>query len=244
MDGSPLAAPAALPLPNSYWVLPGQVLAGEHPGGSTAAATRARLRRLLEAGVSCFIDLTHPDELPPYDAPLPPHVDYFRMPIPDHGIPAWPGHMGELLDRLRDAVRSGRVVYLHCRAGIGRTGTVVGCLLGENGLSGEAALDELNRLWQQSERAQLWARVPETPEQTEYVRRWARAGASRADPLFKPAILSAPRGLPERFHGALLGLAVGGSVAGATPYHRPGKFTTLGGQPGGGRLFPPHRDRC
>src|SRR5205823_8341247 len=116
-----------------------------HPGGSTAAATRARLRRLLEAGVSCFIDLTQPDELPPYDAHLPPHVDYFRMPIPDHGVPAQPGHMGELLDRLRDAVRSGRVVYLHCRAGIGGAGTVVGCLLGENGLSGEAALDELNR---------------------------------------------------------------------------------------------------
>src|SRR5207237_5732097 len=97
--------PAALPLPNSYWVLPGQLLAGEHPGGSTALATRARLVRLLEAGVSCFIDLTEPDELPPYDAHLPPHVDYLRMPIPDHGIPAQHGHMGELLDRLRRLAR-------------------------------------------------------------------------------------------------------------------------------------------
>ena len=234
MDASPLAAPAALPLSNCYWVLPGQLLAGEHPGGSTAAATRARLRRLLEAGVNCFIDLTQPDELAPYDAELPLGVDYFRKPIPDHGIPQQPGQMAELLDCVRDALRSGRVVYLHCRAGIGRTGMVAGCLLVESGLPGDAAVDELNRVWQLSGRAALWPQVPETPEQTEYVRRWVRPDAARADPLFEPAILSAARGLRERFHGALLGLAVGDAVAAATQYRRPGKFTPVGDMLGGG----------
>src|SRR3984893_11030417 len=234
MDASPLAAPAALPLSNCYWVLPGQLLAGEHPGGATAAATRVRLRRLLEAGVSCFLDLTQSDELPPYDADLPPGVDYFRKPIPDHGIPLQPGHMAELLDCLREALRSGRVVYLHCRAGLGRTGTVAGCLLVERGLAGDAAVDELNRLWQQSGRAALWPQVPETPEQTEYVRRWVRPRAPRADPLFEPATLSAARGLRERFLGALLGQAVGDAVAAATQFRRPGKFTPVGDMLGGG----------
>ena len=234
MDASPRAAPAAPPLSNCYWVLPGQLLAGEHPGGSTAAATRVRLRRLLEAGVSCFIDLTHPEELAPYDAELPLGVDYFRKPIPDHGIPLQPGHMAELLDCLREALRSGRVVYLHCRAGIGRTGTVAGCLLVESGLAGDAAVDELNRLWQQSGRAALWPQVPETPEQTEYVRHWVRPGAPRADPLFEPATLSAARGLRDRFLGALLGQAVGDAVAAATQFRRPGKFTPVGDMLGGG----------
>src|ERR1700730_9545219 len=234
MDASPLAAPAVLPLSNCYWVLPGPLLAGEHPGGSTAAATRARLRRLLEAGVSCFIDLTHRDELPPYDADLPLGVDYFRKPIPDHGIPLQRGHMAELLDCLRGALRSGRVVYLHCHAGIGRTGTVAVCLLVERGLPGDEAVHELNRLWQQSGRALLWPHVPETPEQTEYVRRWARAGASRADPLFERATLSAARGLRERFLGALLGQAVGDAVAAATQFRRSGKFTPVGDMLGGG----------
>src|SRR6266850_1696336 len=234
MDASPLAAPAALPLSNCYWVLPGLLLAGEHPGGATAAATRVRLRRLLEAGVSCFLDLTQPDELPPYDADLPLGVDYFRKPIPDHGIPLQPGHMAELLDCLREALRSGRVVYLHCRAGIGRTGTVAGCLLVESGLAGEAAVAELNRLWQQSGRAALWPQVPETPEQTKYVRRWERPRAPRADPLFEPATLSAARGLRDRFLGALLGQAVGDAVAAATQFRRPGKFTPVGDMLGGG----------
>src|ERR1700730_2186325 len=234
MDASPIAAPAALPLSNCYWVLPGQLLAGEHPGGATAAATRVRLRRLLEAGVSCFLDLTQSDELPPYDADLPPGVDYFRKPIPDHGIPLQPGHMAELLDCLREALRSGRVVYLHCRAGIGRTGTVAGGLLVESGLPGDAAVGELTGLWQQSGRAALCPQVPETPEQTEYVRGWVRRGAPRADPLFEPATLSAARGLRERFLGALLGPALGDAVAAATQYRRRGKFTPVGDMLGGG----------
>ena len=56
------------PLPNSYWVVPGRVLAGEYPAAPEIAETRVRLARLLDAGVSCFVDLTQPDELAPYHA--------------------------------------------------------------------------------------------------------------------------------------------------------------------------------
>jgi len=47
---SPAAPALAVPLPNSYWVLPARLLAGEHPGGATSELTRERLSRLLEAG--------------------------------------------------------------------------------------------------------------------------------------------------------------------------------------------------
>jgi ADP-ribosyl-[dinitrogen reductase] hydrolase len=160
------------PLRNSYWVVPGKVLAGEHPGGTTIEATRERLQRLTAAGVECFMDLTEPSELKPYDPELPLSIEYLRKPIRDHSIPAQRGHMVEILDCIQDAVESGRCVYIHCRAGIGRTGTVVGCLLVERGLPGEAALDELNRLWQQSERSQNWGSVPETDAQVDFVRTW------------------------------------------------------------------------
>jgi len=214
--------------------VPGRLLAGEYPGADTPELTSARLQRLLGAGVRCFIDLTQPGEVAPYESALPQSVDYLRKPIPDHGIPAEPGHMAEILGCLHDALRVGRVVYLHCRAGIGRTGMVAGCLLIERGLSAEDALAELKRLWQQSARAALWPAVPETLEQCDYVRHWSRAAEGSGDPLFEPATLEAARGLRERFQGTLIGLAVGDAVAAATQYRRPGRFTPVGDMLGGG----------
>jgi ADP-ribosylglycohydrolase len=225
------------PLPNSYWVVPGQVLAGEYPAAPERADSRVRLARLIDAGVGCFVDLTQPDELPPYHTELPLAVEYLRKPIADHGIPEHPQQMAEILECLREALSARRVVYLHCRAGIGRTGTVAGCLLIERGLSGDAALAELNRLWRESARSLQWPTVPETAEQSDYVRAWTPrvfAAEPEADPLLDPATLAAARGLRERFLGALLGLAVGDAVAAATQYKRPGRFDPIGDMLGGG----------
>ena len=247
----------APPLPNTYWALPSLLLAGEHPSGLTLDATRQRLSTILSCGIEYFLDLTHPSEIDPYDQALPFHVEYLRKPIRDHGLPEKREQMMEILDCLHDALGSGRPVYVHCRAGIGRTGMVVGCLLVERGLTGEQALDELARLWQQSERSKLWPSVPETEAQADYVRQWkarnlnfsltapaapplgSRASrkapaAAAPDPLLDPATLAAARSLRERFLGALLGLATGDAVAAATQYRRRGSFTAVGDLIGGG----------
>lgn len=218
-----------LPLGNYYWVRPGELLAGEHPTGANADETRRRLVSLVDAGIDCFIDLTTEPERPAYAAELPAAVSYYRHPLPDHGVPGSREEMTAILGRLRRALGEGRRVYLHCRAGIGRTGMTVGCLLAEEGASGEGALEELNRLWQQSPRSRQWPSVPETEEQAAYVRTW-----SEADPLLEPATLEAARGLRERFRGALLGLATGDAVGAATQYRRPGRFTPVGDLLGGG----------
>ena len=63
--------PAKTPLPNSFWVLPGKLLAGEYPGAPTPQHTHARLAQLLASGINSFIDLTEPDEVTAYDADLP-----------------------------------------------------------------------------------------------------------------------------------------------------------------------------
>jgi ADP-ribosylglycohydrolase len=244
----------APPLPNTYWVFPGLLLAGEHPAGPTPDLTRQRLDQLLATGIECFVDLTHPTEIDPYDQALPFHVEYLRKPIRDHSLPEKREHMMEILDCLHDALQSGRPAYVHCRAGIGRTGMVIGCLLVERGLTGEQALDELARLWQQCERSKVWPSVPETEAQTDYVRQWsprkldfslappplgapapvAVSVSYARDPLLDPATLAAARSLRERFLGALLGLAVGDAVAAATQYRRPGTFTPVGDLIGGG----------
>lgn len=257
------AMEVAPPLPNTYWALPGLLLAGEHPSGLTVDATRLRVSTILACGIECFLDLTQPGEIAPYDQALPFHIEYLRKPIRDHGLPEKREHMMEILDCLHDTLRSGRPAYVHCRAGIGRTGMVVGCLLVERGLTGEEALDELARVWQQSERSKIWPMVPETEAQTDYVRRWAprklfslgasaappleapalsaeaparrpEAAAAVPDPLLDPDTLAAARSLRERFLGALIGLAAGDAVAAATQYRRPGTFTPVGDLIGGG----------
>ena len=228
-----LSAPATLPLGNYYWALPERLLAGEHPAGATPEATRARLESLLASGISCFIDLTQEHEQASYAGSLPATVQYLRRPLPDHGTPERPEAMAEILDCLRTALLQGQRVYLHCRAGIGRTGMTVGCLLAETGYAGDAALEELNRLWQQSQRARQWPSIPETDAQSAYVRRWSRV-IEGPDPLLEPGTLAAARGLRERYLGALLGLATGDALGISTQFRRPGRFAPLGDLLGGG----------
>jgi len=171
----PNAASHTLPLRNCYWVVPGLLLAGEHPNGPTRDKTKDRLKKLLSAGIECFVDLTKPTELLRYDTHLPFYVEYARKAIKDHGTPGARSQMVEILGHIANSMRAGRPVYVHCRAGIGRTGTVVGCLLVERGLQGNAAIDELNRLWQQCRRSRSWPFIPETDAQAQYVREWQPA---------------------------------------------------------------------
>ncbi len=241
------AAVADLPLPNCYWVIPGQLLAGEYPGAPSRAETQERLQKLFAAGVRCFIDLTQPDEIEPYDHLLPVEVDYLRKPVRDHGIPARREHMADIQMCIDHALRLGQVVYIHCRAGIGRTGMTVGCFLVERGLAGAEALNELNRVWQQCKRASSWPHVPETDEQSRFVLEWTpqvasflkqRVGAPPSeperDPLMDTGTLAAARSLRDRFLGALIGLAVGDALAAATQFRKPGTFSAVGDMLGGG----------
>jgi ADP-ribosylglycohydrolase len=142
-------------------------------------------------------------------------------------------------------------VYIHCRAGIGRTGMAVGCFLVERGLSGSDALNELNRVWQQCGRAGAWPHVPETDEQSRFVLEWTpqvasalkqRVGAlfpepeaePERDPLMDTGTLVAARSLRDRFLGALIGLAIGDALAAATQFRKAGTFTPVGDLLGGG----------
>ena len=218
------------PLGESYWVIEDRLLAGRYPGSKTPKDAERRVASLIDAGFDAFIDLTEPGELPPYDLYLPDHVLYVRKPIPDHGVPAAPALMAEILAELDSALASGRRVYVHCRAGIGRTGTVIACHLIETGLTPRAALIRLNELWQGNERAATWPDVPETDEQHDYVLAWSPS----VDPTKAPEVMDAARTLRERFQGALVGLAVGDALAAHTQFRKPGSFAAIGDLLGGG----------
>ena len=217
-------ASSSPPLPNSYWVVPERLLAGEYPTGRSGEATFERLRRLLDAGIDCFIDLTEPGELASYEDLLPglytpKAVTYVRKPIRDHGLPEFEGQMEEILDEVDSALAEGRRIYLHCRAGIGRTNLVAGCWLARGGLGGEAALARLNELWHASSRSKSWPTVPETAAQCAYVRDWrSRVVRAQIPPPVVPraapplAATGASDDPQDRCRGLLLGLAMGDAI--------------------------------
>ncbi len=202
-DDSAGSRPPA-PIPNSYWVEPGRLLAGEYPGSRSRAETMDRIRRLLHAGVTTFIDLTQAGELPDYAAFLRAEssipIEHHRWPIVDHGVPPSAHYMVEILDAISAARAQDRCVYVHCRAGIGRTGTTIACYLTRSGLTADQALDQLQRLWQQCARSTAWPMVPETDEQRHFVRHWSEPGRKTSPTLV------------QRCEGALLGLALGDAL--------------------------------
>lgn len=168
------------PLPESYWVVPDRLLAGEYPGQFNEELTRKRIDALIEAGFNIFIDLTQPGERVPYTGIL--HEEaglydvnaaYHSFPIGDYGLPT-PEQMHVILAAIDDGIRAGRKIYLHCWGGIGRTGTTVGCYLVRHGRTGVEALDQLAAWWQTVPKSREYPHSPETRSQMNFILGWAQ----------------------------------------------------------------------
>jgi protein-tyrosine phosphatase len=138
---------------HAWWVEPGRLLAGEYPGARTAEKTATKVQLLIDADVDTIVDLTRPqDHLEPYQAALRTaceraglEIRYFSHPIPDMDVIDQAGY-DRILACIRGEIDSGRVVYLHCWGGKGRTSTVVGCLLIDGGLDYDAAIARIAEL--------------------------------------------------------------------------------------------------
>jgi hypothetical protein len=166
------------PIAESYWVIPGRLLAGEYPGLSSEELTRKRIDAFIENGFQTFMDLTRPNELAPYAGILTEQaqvyeveVSYQRFPIGDFGLPT-PEQMNVILDAIDECLQAGQKIYLHCWGGIGRTGTTVGCYLVRQGISGVAALTQLAAWWKNVPKSRYHLHSPETVEQMNFVRSW------------------------------------------------------------------------
>lgn len=136
------------PLLGAYWVVPGQLLAGEYPGEADPEMTARRLRALISGGVRTFVDLTDEGEInedakvvPEYRSVLrqvcedeATECTYANIPIVDRGVPS-PWALRCILDVIDRSIADENPVYVHCWAGRGRTGTVVGCYLKRHGLA-------------------------------------------------------------------------------------------------------------
>lgn len=165
---------------HGYWVEPGSILAGEYPGHPASdGRARERLDLLVDEGIRTFVDLTTPhDDMAPYGHLVEEIADRRRLPLQrvHHPIPDMGTVSSADYDEILATVRAGAArggTYLHCWGGIGRTGTVVGCLLVEGGLSADEAFTRIEQLRSTTRKRHMAA--PQTYEQAEVIRRRQRA---------------------------------------------------------------------
>ena len=169
----------ALPRPhgNTYWLWAGHVLAGEHPAKEGEEQLSEKLQLFALAGITHFIDLTSPADPVKTYQPLGGAVR-INHPITDFGVPS-PLQMQGILQSVQSALSKGGKVYVHCKGGIGRTGTVAATWLTEHDLDDEQALALLLQKWQAMDKRFEEPHTPETQAQRAFVRTWHKAKPSR-----------------------------------------------------------------
>lgn len=94
-------------------------------------------------------------------------VRHVSFPVPDLGV-VDDGRCDEVLQAILDGLGRGGV-YVHCWGGLGRTATVVGCVLADGGLAYDEIVVRLDTLRQGTRKAHR--RAPETRVQHELIRR-------------------------------------------------------------------------
>ena len=91
-------------------------------------------------------------------------VRVIRLPIQDAGVPSSLESVRALVEETISAARSGKNVVIHCAGGLGRAGTIGGCVLVRLGKSADEALALL--------RAARGPHCPETEAQRAFIRRF------------------------------------------------------------------------
>ncbi|ABM29743.1 protein-tyrosine phosphatase family protein [Nitratidesulfovibrio vulgaris] len=119
------------------WVTP-------HIAAGPAPVSAAHLEALREQGIVAILNVC--EELCTLaDTEEAAGFEVRFLPIEDEGAPE-PDALEEVLDWLDESVWRGRKVYVHCRWGVGRTGTVLHAYLLRRGLSPRRAEHFLSRL--------------------------------------------------------------------------------------------------
>jgi ADP-ribosylglycohydrolase/protein-tyrosine phosphatase len=170
--------PAKMP-PAARWTgrLGMTILPGKHDYGIAGHHWRelgldvARLREVEHADTFVLLvedhELVETETTAIADLMAAHEIELLRLPIVDHDVPADLPAFRSLLSKVSGRLTTGHRVVVACRGGLGRTGTLVACLLVEAGLSPAGAVT----LTRHSRQGTL-----ETPGQEAFVMSWASAG--------------------------------------------------------------------
>ena len=113
----------------------GRLICGPRPPRPFRDGVAARAERGVSTIACLLADHEMPAELTAaYESSA---LEVLRFQIADFGRPANAGALSVFLDDLLLRLRRRETIYLHCFAGIGRTGTVLACLLKTAGAAGD-----------------------------------------------------------------------------------------------------------
>lgn len=147
------------------------------------------------------------------------HMDWLHAPIPDVSTPeaAFEEAWVEIGEGLRDRLRAGFDVVVHCKGGLGRAGMIAARLLVELGVEADEAIGRV--------RAARPGAI-ETAAQEAHVRR------QRPIPERQPS--ADAEAIGDRAAGALLGLALGDALGTTLEFKARDAYEPLTGIVGGG----------
>jgi protein-tyrosine phosphatase len=156
-----------------YWIegpWPGRLAIMPRPRGGDWLEDEVRSWR--RAGVDVVVSALTQEEIAELDLAAQVElsrangIEYIGFAIADRGIPDSATATAELVRRLENRLTSGKSVGIHCRQGVGRSALLAACLLAAAGVDSRAAFERV--------RAARGCPVPDTPEQREWVARFAR----------------------------------------------------------------------
>ncbi|CAE7573343.1 Cdc14b [Symbiodinium natans] len=119
------------PTKRSNWVVPGRLMAGDR----SSLDSEESLKAIFKSGVTTVVCLqTRQETSAGVDyrkkaKALQPNVSFVEQPIPDQEVTD-DAMVEELVSQLLERLAGGEVLYVHCRGGHGRTGTICAILLG------------------------------------------------------------------------------------------------------------------
>ena len=191
------------PIRNSYMVMD-RVYAGEYPREYDDKKSVDKIKQFERFGITHFIDLTEESELRPYDQMLASPMQHIRFPIHDVSIPANIESVKDLIGQIQGILNENdrNKVYIHCWGGVGRTGTIVGCLLShQHNYDYNETMGALKKAFSDCPKS-AYRETPETKEQRDFIARYA--AEMKQEELGRQALLMWKMGAgnsAKRFNG-------------------------------------------